>query len=58
MIRPCETAVQGYADARLRLMPPVFATEDYITGYRNGVLDRLYEARMLLESLRCEESKQ
>lgn len=43
---------KGYVDSRLRLIPPVFATEDYINGYRMGLFDRLYEARMAIDNLK------
>lgn len=43
---------EGWIDAQMRLVPPVFATEDYVAGYRMGVSDRLHEARVAIEELR------
>lgn len=40
--------------AQLKLMPPVFASEDFVSGYRMGLTDRLREARNAIEELRLE----
>lgn len=32
---------KGWIDATMRLRPPVFATEDYIAGFREGFVSRL-----------------